>query len=390
LECTGFFTLDGTTPNAWEKYSGLYQTRDGHVRIHANFSHHRDGVLDLLELPRGNNAERKDVESALMQWNAQDFEDAAAAAGLVVAKARSFEEWDQHPHARQTTDLPLLSIKKIGDAEPRRLPSANATDLPLTGLRVLDLTRILAGPTCGRALALYGAEVMLVNSPTLPNIEAIIDTSRGKRSALLNLKTPSGKASLLDLARDAHVFVQGYRPTALAQLQLDPESLAEARPGIVYVSLSAYGSTGTWAERRGFDSLVQTATGMNHAEGHAAAKDIPKALPLSILDYASGFFMAYAAQVALHRQALEGGSWHVEVSLLQTANWLRSLGRMSYVKPTARLNLKGELAEFPCSEGVLQGMPHAAQFSTTQPAYKYPSTRPGADRPYWTDSDNSA
>jgi crotonobetainyl-CoA:carnitine CoA-transferase CaiB-like acyl-CoA transferase len=383
LECTALFRLDGTRPRSWEMFSGLYETGDGYVRIHANFDHHRDGILELLGLPDASLASREAVADALSGWTAQAFEDAAADAGLVVAMVRSFEEWDRHPQALASRDLPLLSIRRLDDAPPLPLAAADADTRPLTGVRVLDLTRILAGPICGRTLAAYGAEVLLINSPELPNIPSIIDTSRGKRSAHIDLKSPAGAATLRDLLGDAHFFVQGYRPGSLGALGFAPHELARIRPGIVSVSLSAYGTEGPWASRRGFDSLVQTATGFNHAEAAAAGAASPRSLPVPILDYASGFLMAFGAQAALLKQQQQGGSWAVEVSLLQTANWLRAMGRSSDgfdVKPP---ELGDYLAPFPCAEGTLLGMPHGARFSATPARWDQPSALPGAHQPRW-------
>ena len=382
-ECTGWFTLDGSVPQAWEKFSGLYPTADGHVRVHANFEHHRDGVLRLLGLPEADTASKDDVAAALGRWSAQTFEDQAAAMGLAVSRVRSFDEWDAHPHANATRRLPLLTIEQIGDAPPRALPPINPDERPLTGTRVLDLTRILAGPICGRTLAAYGADVMLINGPQLPNIAAITDTSRGKRSAHVDLTGDRGRADLRRLLTDAHVFVQGYRPGALDRLGFSPESLARDHPGIVCVSLSAYGPTGPWRERRGFDSLVQTATGFNHAEAVAAGQSAPRALPQQILDFASGFLMAFGAQVALRRQATQGGSWLVRVSLLQTAHWLRSLGRLDNGFAAGRVDLEPYLQQYACDHGVLQAMPHAARFSATPARWRRPSAMPGTHTADW-------
>ena len=175
---------------------------------------------------------------------------------------------------------------------------------------MLDLTRILAGPVGTRALAAYGADVLLVNSPHLPNIDAIADTSRGKLSAHADLRDPAGRAVFDAVLRDAHVFVQGYRPGGLQHLGYGAEALAEYCPGIVAVSLSAYGPEGPWAARRGFDSLVQTATGFNHAEAQAFGSGAARALPTQILDHASGYLIALGTCAALLRQQREGGSWH--------------------------------------------------------------------------------
>ena len=371
LECSAWFSLDGVTPNVWDKFSGLYRCAEGWVRIHANFAHHRDGALRLLGLS-ADTVQRADAERALLSWRALDFEQAAADAGLVVAAVRSFAEWDAHPQGRAAASLPLFTIERIGDAAPRKLPALSADDRPLTGLRVLDLTRILAGPVCGRMLAAYGADVMLINSPHLPNIESIADTSRGKFSAHADLRTPDGRDALKHLLATSHVFVQGYRPGGLAEHGFGAEDAARLRPGIVYVSLCAYGETGPWKGRRGFDSLVQTATGFNLAEADAAKSAEPKALPMQILDYATGHLMAFAATAALRRQALEGGSWHVKVSLAQTGHWLRSLGRVANGFSIERPKVAPYVEVAQSGFGELAAMAHSAKFSRTPHAGRGP------------------
>ena len=382
LECSGWFRLNGVTPNVWDKFSGLYRCADGWVRIHANFAHHREGALRLLGLS-ADTAQRADAERTLLSWRALDFEQAAADAGLVVAACRNFAEWDAHPQGQAVAALPLFTIERIGDAAPLALPALNADDRPLTGLRVLDLTRILAGPVCGRMLAAYGADVMLINSPHLPNIESIADTSRGKLSAHADLRTSAGRDALKNLLATSHVFVQGYRPGGLAAHGFGPEDATRLRPGIVYVSLCAYGDSGPWRTRRGFDSLVQTATGFNFAEAEAVNSAEPKALPMQILDYATGHLMAFAATTALRRQALEGGSWHVKVSLAQTGHWLRSLGRVENGFSIARPKVAPYIETANSGFGELSAMAHSAKFFRTPTRWARPSMPPGTHPPEW-------
>lgn len=386
-ECTNFMSVNGTTPEVWDKFSGIYPCGDrgskGWVRIHANFAHHREGALSLLGLKLTDKTTKEDVVSALSDVDPFEYEQAAADKGLAVAALRSFESWGAHMHGQLLTSLPLFTIERIGEAEPLAWPRIGYKDRPLHGLRVLELTRILAGPVCGRTLAAYGADVMLVNSPNLPNIDAIAETSRGKLSCHIDLSRSEGRITLANLCEDAHVFVQGYRPGGLASLGFSPEALAYARPGIVYVSLSAYGHTGPWADRRGFDSLVQTATGFNHAEATAFGSDAPKALPVQILDHASGYLMALGAQAALIRQQLEGGSWHVRVSLAQTAHWLRSLGRLPVSTNETRPILKHLLESSESGFGSLVAVSHSAQFSATPSAWVRPSMPPGSHPPRW-------
>jgi crotonobetainyl-CoA:carnitine CoA-transferase CaiB-like acyl-CoA transferase len=387
LECCTYFTIDGRVPAIWDKLSGLYPCGDngqsGWVRIHANFAHHRDGALRLLGLPEGGAAERADVTRALRTWRALEFEEAAAEAGMVVAALRSFDEWDQHPQGQAVAGSPLLNIQKIGDAAPRALPPLELRSRPLQGLRVLDLTRILAGPVGGRALAAYGADVMLVNSPHLPNIEAIIDTSRGKLSAHADLRSAAGRAAFEQVLRESHVFIQGYRPGGLKKLGYGPEEIAAMRPGAVVVSLSAYGATGPWAARRGFDSLVQTATGFNDAEARAFGVGPPRALPMQILDHASGYLIALGAQAAMIRQLSEGGSWHVQVSLASTGHWLRGLGRVAHGFEAPDADFSAFLESSDSGFGRLIALRHAAQLSATPAGWTRPSARPGSHALTW-------
>jgi len=386
LECCGFFRIDGKKPLVWDPIAGLYPCAGGGpldwVRLHTNFAHHRDAALRLLGLP-GPATPRDQVAAALLHWNALAFEEAAAEAGGVVAALRSVEAWEQHPQHRAVAALPLIEITRIGDAPALAWPALAAISPPLDGIRVLDLTRILAGPVAGRTLAAYGADVMLVNSPKLPNIEAIADTSRGKRSALADLGDPSDRAAFSAALSSAHVMLQGYRPGSVAALGFGPEAVAALRPGIVYASLSAYGRTGPWAARRGFDSLVQTATGFNDAEGKAAGSTQPKALPMQALDMASAFLLAFGIETALLRQRREGGSWHVQVSLARTALWLRSLGRVASGFSVPAPDFESRMETSDSGFGRLLAIRHAARFSATPAGYRRPSVRPGTDRLAW-------
>lgn len=382
-ECVGWFSLDGRVPELWDAFSGLYRARDGWVRVHANFAHHREGALRLLGLHPAT-ASRDDAQHAMLQWDALAFEAAAAERGLVAAAVRSFQQWDATDQGRAIASQPLLAIERIGEADPLPLPVLEAAQRPLHGVRVLDLTRILAGPVGGRALAAHGADVMLLNAPHLPNIEAIADTSRGKRSALVDLRTDDGRANLARLLGDAHVFLQGYRPGALHGLGFGPQEIAAQRPGIVCVSLSAYGTQGPWRERRGFDSLVQSATGFNLAEAQAAGTpDQPRALPMQILDQATGYLIAFAAAAALRRQQQEGGSWHVQVSLAQTGHWLRHLGRIDDAFGVAPSSRQPWLETTASGFGELCALRHAAQLGRTPARWTLPSMPPGSSPAFW-------
>lgn len=387
-EASGHFALDGRVPELWDKLSGLYPCGGAAgpqwLRIHANFAHHRDGALRLLGLPEGDQTGREQVVQALQRWRAEDFEQAAADAGLVVAALRSFEQWDAHPQAAAVAAQPLLALQRLGDAPARPAGAPLAPgQLPLQGLRVLDLTRILAGPVAGRTLAAYGADVMLVNGPQLPNIDAIADTSRGKLSVQIDLKTEAGRRTLRELVSQADVFLQGYRPGALAALGFGADELARLRPGLVIASLSAYGEAGPWGGRRGFDSLVQTATGFNHAEAQAFGDARPRALPLQVLDYSAGFLLAFGVQAALLRRAVEGGSWQLRVTLARTGQWLRALGRTEGFAAVGKPDLDAALETSASGFGSLRAVRHAARFSHLAPAWSRPAMPPGSHPPEW-------
>jgi crotonobetainyl-CoA:carnitine CoA-transferase CaiB-like acyl-CoA transferase len=367
-------------PPAWDAIAGVYKVRDGFVRLHTNFPHHRDAVCGVLNCK----PEREAVQAALMQWKGEAFETAAHANGGVVALMRSQDQWSATPHANALAGLPLISITKIGEAAPKPWP---AGERPLAGIRVLDLSRVIAGPVAGRTLAAHGADVLLISGPELPAIPWLtIDTGRGKLTSFVELKNEKGRAALRELLAQADIFSQGYRPGALARLGFSPEDAARINPGIIHVTLSAYGHAGPWAERRGFDSLVQTATGFNHAEGQAAGLDGPKELPAQMLDHATGYFMAFGAMMARARQAREGGSWHVQVSLAQTGRWLWNLGRIAGGLDTR--DFTGE-AVVPYMEdvasgfGALRSVRHSAVLSKTPAFWNRPAMPLGSHPPQW-------
>jgi crotonobetainyl-CoA:carnitine CoA-transferase CaiB-like acyl-CoA transferase len=373
---------DQPPPPAWDAIAGVYKTGDNRfVRCHTNFPHHRDAVCKVLNCK----AEREAVQAALMQWRGEDFETAAYAAGGVVALMRSHDEWSALPQARALGELPLVSIEKIGEAPPKPWPKG---DRPLAGLRVLDLSRVIAGPVAGRTLAGHGADVLLVSGPGLPAIPWLtIDTGRGKLTTFIELKSEEGRKQLRDLLAEGDIFSQGYRPRSLAALGFAPEDAAKINPGIVYVTLSAYGHAGPWAERRGFDSLVQTATGFNHAEGQAAGIDGPKELPAQMLDHATGYLMAFGAMMARARQSREGGSWHVRVSLAQTGRWLWSLGRLTEGLKSEDVSSDAVHRAFtetmPSGFGTLKAVSHSAVLSKTPATWARPAMPLGSHRPEW-------
>jgi crotonobetainyl-CoA:carnitine CoA-transferase CaiB-like acyl-CoA transferase len=377
-----FASIEGTAPeDPWDRIAGTYQCGDGRwVRLHTNFLHHRVGILRIL----GCDYDKQAVAAALQSWTGYDLEDAAAENNLCATAMRSFAEWDAHPHGKAVITQPVVKITRIGDAPPRGLPPS---DRPLSGVRVLDLTRVIAGPVCGRTLAADGADVMNIASPNVPNLpRLVVDTGRGKLSAHLELRDKAGNERLKELLSQADIFVQGYRPGGLADLGFSPEDAARIRPGIVYVSLSAYGHVGPWSGRRGFDSITQTASGINHAEAQAAGQTAPKPLPCQALDHGSGYLLAFGALTALMRRMQEGGSWHVQVSLARTGRWIRDLGRvdngLALASPVAES--VADLMEVSDSGwGRLHAVRHSAELSATPARWDRPSMPLGSHPAAW-------
>jgi crotonobetainyl-CoA:carnitine CoA-transferase CaiB-like acyl-CoA transferase len=317
---------DKPLPAAWDPFSGFYPVRNGRwISIHCNFSNHREAALKVL----GGADDRKAAEIASLAWDGLALEEAIHAAGGCAGFVRSADEWAGHPQAAAVAGQPLFELVRIGDAPAEALPTGNR---PLAGIRVLDLTRVLAGPTCARTLAEHGADVLKITAAHLPDSGPVeLDTGIGKLSARLDLRTGRDCDLLRALVRDADVFSQSYRPGALAAHGFSSETLAALRPGIVCVSLSAWGTQGPWQTRRGFDSIVQCVSGMAELEGRSrapvsdnAAK--PSLLPVSAIDYVAGYLMAFGAMLGLARRAREGGSWQVRVSLARTGKWIVDRG----------------------------------------------------------------
>jgi len=382
-----YLKLTGTSvPSARNDIMGVYPTRDGRWSyLHCNFPNHRAAALAVLGVAEDRDA----VARAVATWKGTDLEEAIIAADGAGGMARTQAEWAQHPQAAAIAALPLLEIIRIGDSDPEPLP---AGDRPLSNIRVLDLTRVLAGPTCARTLAEHGADVMKITAAHLPNLGyQEWDTGHGKLSAELDLRTPGDLDILRGLVRQADVFSQGYRPGTLANRGLAAEQLAAIRPGLVYVSLCAFGHTGPWASRRGFDTVVQTVSGMTirQAECVPGKRPGPQFYPVSAIDYCTGYLMAFGAMVALARRSREGGSWLVRTSLAQIGKWIVDLGEV----PTAVL--KDTPAEFAADElegwsstsetpsGRLSHLKPVVQLSQTPPYWARPSVPLGYHPPVW-------
>ncbi|WP_149180081.1 CoA transferase [Streptomyces sp. TRM49041] len=314
-----FLRLDG---QAWEGFAPLsrfWRAADGWVRTHANYPHHRARLLTGLGLPADADADA--VAGALAGRRAVEVEDAVYGAGGLAVAVRDTGAWAAREQGALVAREPLLRLERLGGGPGPVPAAAGAAGSPCAGVRVLDLTRVLAGPVATRTLALLGADVLRVDTPHLPESqEAHNDTGLGKRSTLLDLGRSADRRTFDELLARADVVVTGYRPGALDRFGLTPGALAERRPGLVVAQLSAWGRHGQWGTRRGFDSLVQAATGIALLEG---TSDAPGALPAQALDHGTGYLVAAAVLRALtERHRSGGGTWLAEAALARTAHWL--------------------------------------------------------------------
>jgi crotonobetainyl-CoA:carnitine CoA-transferase CaiB-like acyl-CoA transferase len=362
---------------------GLYQTRDERWMYYQRlFPHHRTRLTQLLECTDDDDG----LRAATARWDAAALEDAVFAAGASGAYARTADEWTAHPQAAALRELPLFEIERVGDAPPEPFSPAAR---PLEGIRVLDLTRVLAGPTAARTLAEHGADVLRIGTSSLPDNEQMMrDTGHGKRSAALDLTLTEPLARLRGLLAEADVFIQGYRPGSLAARGLGLTEVVQLRPGIIYVTLSAFGHTGPWAGRRGFDSVVQAANGI---AWESARDGVPRFAPANPLDYMTGYLAAFGTLVALRRRAREGGSYLVRVSLAQTGRWLTELPRVDAAAaaagpadlPAARLDELFMTSETPFGE--LRHLAPAAQLTVTPARWERPTVPLDHDAPAWSE-----
>lgn len=387
LRSSHYLQMDGA-PVSTERNTimGVYPARDGRWSyLHCNFPNHRAAALSVLGVPE----DREAVRQAVAGWDALELEEAIIAAKGAGGMVRSMDEWAEHPQAHAIASLPLMEILKIGDSPPEPLPNG---DRPLSGVRVLDLTRVLAGPTCARTLAEHGADVMKITAAHLPNIGyQEYDTGHGKLSAELDLRQPDDLETLRGLIREADVFSQGYRPGTLGGRGLAPEALAQLRPGLVYVSLCAFGHVGPWASRRGFDTVIQTVSGITTRQGELfpVKEPGPQFYPVSAIDYLTGYLMAFGALVALARRAREGGSWLVRISLAQTGRWLVARGQVpeSELRDVPKEFSPEELERWSIASetpvGRLRHLGPVVRLSETPPRWARPSVPLGYHEPVW-------
>jgi crotonobetainyl-CoA:carnitine CoA-transferase CaiB-like acyl-CoA transferase len=357
----------------------IFDAKDGrHVQLHGSFTD-APKVLEVLGLPE--DATTEDLRRTVRDWDAFALETALIERRLCGAAIRTREEWAAHPQGQAIADRPTVTITKIGEAPPEPLPDGPR---PLSGVRVLDLTRVLAGPTCARTMAEHGADVLHVIAPHLARTGLFeVDTGFGKRETFVDLNDAQQADDLRDLVRQGDVFSQGYRLGTLARRGFGPEELAKLRPGIVYVAENCYGPIGPWAERPGWEQLAQAATGMEAGEGLHAPDGRPRLAPAAVNDYSTGYFAAYGAMMALARRATEGGSWLVQVSLSQTSMWYQRLGTDCDPEAAELGDLSPFFTETDSAYGRLRHLKPALSLSETPPHWASGPRRLGSDDAAW-------
>lgn len=358
----------------------IVAARDGrYVQLHGSF---HDGPHILEELGLHESAHHEEIDAAVARRDAFELEEAFVRRRVCGGVVRSKQEWAEHPQGRAIADLPVVTITRIGDAPPEPLPDG---DRPTAGVRVLDVTRVLAGPTCAKTIAEHGADVLHINSPHLEGGDLFaLETGIGKRQGLLDLNDLDQADAMRDLILGADVFSQGYRLGTLARRGLSPEQVAELRPGIVYVSENCYGHLGPWSERPGWEQLGQAATGMSYREGQSAPDGVPRLAPAAVNDYSTGFLAAYGAMTALARRTTQGGSWHVQVSLSQTCSWYQRLGDDNNMDAAEPGDIKPFLAQMDTPNfGRIQYLTPALHLSETPPHWDLPPAPQGAHEAVW-------
>jgi crotonobetainyl-CoA:carnitine CoA-transferase CaiB-like acyl-CoA transferase len=357
-------------------YSNLYRCRDGRwIQLHGGFPHLGHGTSKVI----GSEHTPESIAAAVARWDARPLEDALAEVGMCGVIARSGEEWRATEQGRALLSLPPVEVVKIGESESRPLP---AGPRPLAGVRVLDLTRILAGPVSGRTLAEHGADVLHIAGPHVPSVPPyVLAVNPGKLSAYLDLDEPDDAQQLLRLADDADLFIQGYRDGALERRGFGVEELARRRPGLIYVSINCYGPVGPWQARPGWEQLGQCATGLAVGQGGPAR---PTLLPAQACDYGTGYFAALGALIALGRRGREGGSYHVRASLCQTGMWLERLGQRCDPSEATGFGDPSDLyVHYDTTVGRLSQFAPALELSETPPHWARPAVPLGTHRAEW-------
>jgi hypothetical protein len=373
-------------PPIWDPVAGDYGCADGWVRLHTNYRHHRDRALGVLDAP----ADRDAVAAAVRTWTADELERAVVAAGGCAAAMRSGSAWDQHPAGVATTaerpvvlgDPVPVPGEGVGGSRWRDRPAPlGGLEAPLAGIRVLDLTRVIAGPVATRYLAAYGAEVLRIDPPEFEEVGALLpEATAAKRCATLDLRRRDDRAIFRRLVAEADVLVGGLRPGALAGLGFGSDVVRALNPGLITVTHDAYGWSGPWSGRRGFDSLVQMSTGIAAAGAAAAGTDRPTPLPAQALDHGVGHLLAAATCRALTRLLTTGKASEVRGCLVGAANVVRTVPVADGASSSVTVaDASTEVVD--TSWGRLRHAPLAGQIEGLRPRWSIPAGPLGRHEP---------
>ncbi len=314
--------LGWQVPPLWDPIAGDYASADGWIRLHTNAPHHRAAAERVL----GKVTERAQMAHNVAKWNAAELEQAVVDEGGCAAQMRTWQAWQGHPQGLAVNAEPLIQRQAFATAGNQ--PWLGTTARPLAGIKVLDLTRVLAGPVASRFLAGLGADVLRIDSPTWDEPGVVPEMTLGKRCARLDLKSAEGRQVFEALLRNADILFHGYRADALEQLGYAGDALQRIAPGLIDVSLNAYGWSGPWRNRRGFDSLVQMSSGIAEAGMAWKQVDEPSPLPVQALDHATGYLMAASAIQALSERLKSGRGGSARLSLARTAKLLVDAGQV--------------------------------------------------------------
>jgi crotonobetainyl-CoA:carnitine CoA-transferase CaiB-like acyl-CoA transferase len=353
---------------------GFYQCAgDRWFYLMGAFPGQRQAILDVLQCA----PDRDSIAAAVARWDADELEDALAANDGCGARVRTLGQWRASPQGALVAAKPTVEVLSIGDAPPAKLSPGRQ---PLEAIRVLDVSRVLAGPTAAQILAQQGAETLVVSAPHLPYYEGcVIDTGHGKRACHLDLDDAADAERMRSLIRDADVVIDGYRSDSLAARGFGPEDLAALRPGLVVVSINCFGHDGPWRRRPGWEQIAEAATGIMAMQGTV---ERPQPLPAAFNDYVTGYLGAFGALLALSKQASEGGTWWVRASLCQTAQWLQNVGPHGDWKHTPA-GVSGPLARRPTPFGLLEYLRPAIRMSVTPPVHRSGPVPLGSHRAQW-------
>lgn len=379
----GLFTPTGwSRRELWDPVAGNYRAQDGWIRLHTNYPYHRAVVERLLGA-----ADRAAVQAAVARWKASDLETAMVDAGGCAAVLRTRQEWLASPPGAATVTAAPVSVTErrlpAGAAPAEAAPLRTGTAPPFSGVRVLDLTRVIAGPVCTRFLAAYGADVLRLDPPGFAEVPALLpEMTTGKRTATLDLTAAAGRATFENLLADADVLVTGLRADALGRLGYDDRTLTALNPALIIASLNAYGWDGPWRDRRGFDSLVQMSCGIAAAGAAAAGKDEPVPLPVQALDHATGYLLAAAVGRALTRRLTRSATSRIRASLAGTANLLWSLHRPAD-RPAAPKPGDFTLVDAQTAWGPARRVPLPGAIAGVSAGWRIEAGPLGRHRPEW-------